>query len=294
MNSKSTVHKAVIQHTIFLFFAVLILGGIYFYFQTMTSLSMGAALLLLAHLVVAGGVVYLLRGFIIEAIQRMHGHSHENLETQGSVIRWANIYDLLVRMILLGGGEEKLRESIVKLAQIQPGESVLDVGCGTGTLAITAKRKSDATVKMYGSDASPEMIQKAREKAIKAGVQVDFQPGLVEAIDFPDNSLDVVLSSFMVHHLPGDLKQKAFAEIFRVLRSPDPSSGKPGGRLIIVDFEPPKSGVSRTFLRFLLGPGMMVIDNTKVPRMLEAAGFASIKTGNAGHKLATYISGQKA
>lgn len=291
MNSKNTIHNAIVQHIVLVVIAVIVLGGIYLYFQTMTSVSIGAVLLILAHLAVVGGVIYLLRGLIGRAIRKLHEvpaetHAHENLETKGMLIRWASIYDLLVRTILLGGGEDRLRESIVQLAQIQPGESVLDVGCGTGTLAITAKLKSDSTVKVYGNDASPEMIEKAREKAAAAGVDVAFQPGLVEAIPFPDDSLDVVLSSFMVHHLPGELKQKAFAEIYRVL--------KPGGRLLVVDFEPPQNRMTRFVLSVFLGQGMMQIDNSKIPPMLTAAGFTSLKTGNAGHTLATYMSGQKA
>lgn len=96
-----------------------------------------------------------------------------------------------------------------------------DVGCGTGTLAILAKTQAGASVELHGQDASPQMI--ARQKAAQAGVNIDFRPALVEAIDAPDNSLDLVLSSLMVHHLPGDLKAKAFGEIYRVL--------KPGGRV---------------------------------------------------------------
>lgn len=293
MNSKNTSHNVIVQHVVLVLLAIIILGGLYLYFQNMLPVGIGAVLMILVHLAVAAGVIYLLRGWIIKAIQKMHQipaaehtHSHENLQTEGAVITWASIYDVLVRTVLLGGGEDKLRVSIVSLAGIQPGQSVLDVGCGTGTLAITAKLKSDSTVKVYGTDASPEMVGKAREKAAAAHAQVDFQPGLVEDIHFPDNSLDVVLSSFMVHHLPGDLKQKAFAEIYRVL--------KPGGWLLIVDFEPPQRGFSRAVLRLLLGSGMMQIDNTKVPPMLAAAGFVSLQTGNAGHKLATYMTGQKA
>ncbi len=289
-NPQNTLHKSIARHIIFLIAALIILAGLYFYFQNIASVTLGSVVLILAHLAIVTGVVYLLRGFLINAIKKMHAppaehsHSHESLETEGQTISWASVYDVLVKTILFGG-EKRLREAIIDLAQIRSGEKVLDVGCGTGTLAITAKMKSGPTVKVYGADAAPQMIEKAREKAAKANVDVDFQPGLVEAINFPDNSLDVVLSSFMVHHLPGELKQKAFAEIYRVL--------KPGGRLLVVDFEPPKGRVLLTVLKMLLGPGMMKIDNRKVPPLLEAAGFVSLKQGNAGHKLATYISGQK-
>lgn len=286
MNSKNTFHRAVIHHVILLVVLAAVLAVLYFSFQR------GMWVGVIVTLLVLGGAIYFLRGFAVNVFRRMHNlpnvdhvHTHDSLETNGLTIHWAGMYDVLVRMLLLGGGEEKLRESIVKLANIQPGASVLDVGCGTGTLAITAKRISPTTVKVYGTDAAPEMIEKAREKAANAGLQVDFQPGLVEAIHFPDASLDVVLSSFMLHHLPGELKQRAFAEIYRVL--------KPGGRLLVVDFEPPKGGVSRHVLTFMLGRGMMMIDNTRVPPLLAAAGFVALESGNAGHKLATYISGQK-
>lgn len=211
-------------------------------------------------------------------------HTHDNLETSGAVIRWAFVYDILVNAIMFGQ-ERKLRQATVKQARIQPGESVLDVGCGTGTLAIAVKRESGTTTRVYGTDAASEMIERARQKAARAGVAVDFQPGLVEAIAFPDNTFDVVLSSLMLHHLPGDLKAKAFAEIFRVL--------KPGGRLLVVDFEPPRGGLKKTILTALLGPGMMQIDNRTVPPLLTAAGFVNVELGSTGVSMASYIAGVK-
>jgi len=278
-------------HVVFLLVALVFLAGLYLYFQTAESVLLGSAGLILAHLAIAGGILYLLRGFLVQTIRNMHNppaaqpHSHDDLQTDGLTISWAWAYDLLVKTLLFGG-EQKMRSAIVDLAHLRPGERVLDVGCGTGSLAIAASLKSDPSVAVYGTDAAPEMIEKAREKAAKAGAHVDFRPGLVEAIDFPTGNFDVVMNSFMVHHLPGDLKQKAFGEILRVL--------KPGGRLLIVDFEPPKSAARRSLLSLLLGPRMLDIDNSQVPPLLQSAGFSAIETGRAGHDLATFISARKA
>jgi SAM-dependent methyltransferase len=88
----------------------------------------------------------------------------------------------------------------------------------------------------------------------------------------------------MVHHLPGDLKARAFREMYRVL--------KPGGRLLIVDFEPPKEGIYKTLLTLILGQ-MTTIDNTVIPPLLREAGFENIKTGPTGSRLSTYMAGVK-
>jgi ubiquinone/menaquinone biosynthesis C-methylase UbiE len=89
----------------------------------------------------------------------------------------------------------------------------------------------------------------------------------------------------MVHHLPGDeLKSKAFAEMYRVL--------KPGARLLIVDFEPPKN----RFVRWLLKPflkGMLAYDIRSIIPLLEEVGFANIKSGNSDHRLASFVSAGK-
>lgn len=293
-HSHSSQHNAII-HLIFLIVGIAIIFGLYRYYQTTESVIWGMIALVSAHLVAVGMVFLMGRGVLRKLGQHVHGtpthqHSHSddehshNLETEGHTISWAWFYDILVKAIFLGK-EQQFREGVVDMAKIQPHEKVLEVGCGTGTFAIIAKQRSDSSVEIHATDAAPEMIQKAIQEAAKAKVDVDFQTGLAERIEFPDNSFDVVMNSFMVHHLPGELKSRAFAEIYRVL--------KPGGRIQIVDFEPPQKGFSKIILRLVLGQGMMQIDNRTVPPLLEKAGFQSVKIGNAGNPLATYISGKK-
>ena len=286
--------KSVARHLILLVVGVLILTGVYLYFRNPTPVTLTAIGLALAHLAAVGGVFLLGRKLLPSVFRRMHGapehthgggaHSHTPVGTDGGVIHWAAQYD--VGVALFYGGKKKLhqyQESIIRLARLQPGEKVLDVGCGPGQMAITARRLVPQA-DLYGIDASPEMIARAQQNAAAAGVNVDFRLGLVEALDFPDNSLDVVLSNFMVHHLPDPLKVKAFAEIYRVL--------KPGGRLQITEFEPPQKGVMKWILNLVVG-GMMHIDTGQIPSLLEQAGFTDVVLKGSGHSLATLITGRK-
>src|SRR5262247_2265411 len=98
------------------------------------------------------------------------------------------------------GREAVFREKVVDLARIQPGDRVLDVGCGTGTLAVAAKRRVGPRGMVHGIDPSPEMITRASRKAGKAGVEVVFKEAIVEALPFADEYFDVVLSTLMLHH----------------------------------------------------------------------------------------------
>jgi ubiquinone/menaquinone biosynthesis C-methylase UbiE len=142
------------------------------------------------------------------------------------VVHWANRYDLLITLLTLGR-EQRFRERLLAPAHLEPGESVLDIGCGTGTLAIIAKRRvGDSAV--VGIDASPEMVARARRKAARAKADVTFDVALAQSLPFPDARFDVVLSTVMLHHLPQAARQEAVREARRVL--------KPGGRLLAVDF----------------------------------------------------------
>ena len=147
--------------------------------------------------------------------------------TKGGIVHWAARYDLLIWLMTLGR-ERRFRERLLRPAHLQPGESVLDVGCGTGTLAIAARRQVGSTGSVTGVDPSPEMLARASRKAEKAGLEIEFTPGVAESLPFSDGRFDVVLSTVMLHHLSGKVRPQAVSEMRRVL--------KPGGRLLAVDF----------------------------------------------------------
>src|SRR5262245_48303975 len=96
---------------------------------------------------------------------------HTSPRAHGLVIDWATRYDLLA-WLLTRGRERELRERIIALAGLEHGSVVLDVGCGTGTLAIAATRHTGPTGSVTGIDASPAMVGRANRKAAKAGAPV--------------------------------------------------------------------------------------------------------------------------
>src|SRR5688572_24893406 len=127
----------------------------------------------------------------------MGAHEHG---TTGHVLHWARAYDALVWVLTLGH-ERRFRQRLAELARLETGQSVLDVGCGTGALAIAARGFVGAGGAVTGVDPSPQMVARARRKAAKAGVDARFEVGTIEALPFPDAAFDTVLSSLMLHHL---------------------------------------------------------------------------------------------
>jgi len=152
---------------------------------------------------------------------------NEKPSNTGVVLHSAAAYDLLVWLSTFGR-ERAFREAMLRLAHIKMGESVLDVGCGTGSLAIAAKRQVGTNGDVYGVDASEEMIARAEKKARKAGVEVAFKKGFAQSLPFADAQFDVVLTTVMLHHLPRKARQELAAEMRRIL--------KPGGRVLAIDF----------------------------------------------------------
>ena len=192
-------------------------------------------------------------------------------KTKGRVMRSeARYYDLLAWVLTLGR-ERAFRQRLVELARLAPGETVLDVGCGTGTLAIAAKERVGPSGSVHGIDASPEMIEQATRKAARAGADVRFQTAVVEALPFPDGSFDAVLSTLMLHHLPRGLREQCLQEIRRVL--------KPGGGLLVVDFATPANARRGLFARFHRH-GHVPLE--RILDLLSDAGLAILESGSVG------------
>ena len=202
-----------------------------------------------------------------------HFHSHsveQPAQTEGSLIRWAPYYDLVTNLLTLGQAP-RLRRMTVDQALIKTGDSVLDVGCGTGEVTLVAKARAKHG-KVYGIDPAPEMIAVARKKAARKGLEIDFRVGVIEALPFPDSSIEVVTSSLMMHHLPDDLKARGLMEIYRVL--------KPGGRLLIADFMRPTGSFSNHLFIAFTRHGRLRQGIEDMQALLKNAGFDQITQPN--------------
>jgi len=149
----------------------------------------------------------------------------------GEMGNWAPFYDLMIKCMTLGR-ERKLREMTVDFVPVKAGDNVLDLGCGTGTLTLVAKKRAGVAGEVCGIDVTPEMIEIAKRKASRTAHDVRFEVGSIDDIPFPDEKFDAVLCSFMMHHVPPEIRQKGASEIMRVLKN--------DGRLLILDFRKPR------------------------------------------------------
>jgi ubiquinone/menaquinone biosynthesis C-methylase UbiE len=172
------------------------------------------------------------------------------------------LYDPLQRLL----GMESIHRRLVDQARIQPDQRVLEIGCGTGNLAILIKRlHPDAEV--VGIDPDPKALARAQRKAWREALSVQLDRGFAEELPYPDASFDRVLSALMFHHLRPEEQEKSLDEARRILR--------PGGSLHLLDFGGAKMR-SDGFVARLNHRSERLRNNfgDRIPTLMLEAGFA--------------------
>ncbi len=177
--------------------------------------------------------------------------------------RW---YDPMMRWFFPESG---IHANLIAQAHIQPEQTVLDVGCGTGTLTLLIKQ-AHPNVVIHGLDIDAKILQIAQRKARQAGQNILWQQGTATSLPYPDKSLDHVCASLLLHHLTRQDKQHALREALRVL--------KPGGSLHVVDFGKPHD-FSMWLISWLMRWFEEIHDNVLglLPVFMTNAGFHPVE-----------------
>jgi SAM-dependent methyltransferase len=180
--------------------------------------------------------------------------------------RWLTpFYDGVVRFTTR---EATFKRALLDQAGFSPGQDILDLACGTGTLTLWAKQRSPG-LRIVGLDGDADVLARARAKARAAGVEIAFDEGLSTSLPYADRRFDRVLSSLFLHHLRRDGKVRTLAQVFRVL--------KPGGELHLADW----GRAANPLMRAAFGAIQLLdgfdntADNVKglLPELMRGAGF---------------------
>lgn len=183
--------------------------------------------------------------------------------------RLTAVYDPVIR---LSTRERRFKERLIDQAAVRGGMRVLDLGCGTGTLAVWLKQRHP-DVEVVGLDGDPEVLERGRRKAAEAGVDVRLDEGLSFDLPYEDGSFDRVLSSLFFHHLKRDAKETTAREVGRVLRD--------GGELHVADFgrppDPAMWALSR-MIRYFDGVESTADNHAgRLPSIFSGAGFSDAR-----------------
>lgn len=183
--------------------------------------------------------------------------------------RLTAIYDPVIRF---STRERLFKGRLLDQAGVEPGMRVLDLGCGTGTLAVWLKQREPAA-EVVGLDGDPEVLDRGRRKAAEAGVDVRLDEGLSFDLPYEDGSFDRVVSSLFFHHLKRDAKEATAREVARVLRD--------GGELHVADFgrppDPAMWALSRMIRYF---DGVKVTEDNhagRLPSIFNASGLSEAR-----------------
>ncbi len=195
--------------------------------------------------------------------------SLESVPTRGRTLDYAaGIYDIVEPLLLLGR-ETEINNELIRLLEIKTSHRVLDLGCGTGVLSkyISEKVNAEAGGLSIGIDAAGKMIEGAINK--RGSDTCSFEVAAAENLPFDNESFDSVISTLFFHHIQLDLKKRALAEAFRVL--------KPGGKLVISDMHIPTTLlgaiISHVSRWILFQPQIGENIRGVIPGLIEAAGF---------------------
>jgi len=194
--------------------------------------------------------------------------SEEDRSINGPMEQMVTTYDAYMRKMTFGR-EQVLRQRTVDLALIKPGDSVLEVGCGTGSLTLAAKRQAGPTSNVVGIDVIPGMVEYSQRKAEQAREEITFQQGSINDIPYADNTFDAVMGSFMIFHMSEETRRKGIAEIYRVL--------KPQGRLLIVDLAMPVQPLQQAIAKRIIFRGGLEHNLQELLPIMDAAGFSDIE-----------------
>lgn len=179
------------------------------------------------------------------------------------------IYDPVVRWTTR---EAVFKAALVACLAARQGERILDLGCGTGTLAI-AIAQSTPGVAIAGIDADESVLARARAKQARVGTSVQWHRGFAQSLPFRDHAFDAVASSLFFHHLARADKRTVLAETARVLR--------PGGRLLVADWgRPANAGYRALFLAVQLLDGFATTRDSVegvLPSLMLEAGFEAVR-----------------
>jgi ubiquinone/menaquinone biosynthesis C-methylase UbiE len=204
---------------------------------------------------------------------RIHRSLHGGAGDHGGLMHSPRRYETTAA-IAFGGSRRKAYDNLVELSAAAPGEQVLDVGCGPGYLSRRAARAVGPSGRVEGIDPSPEAIAYATRNAPP---NATFLVAVAEHLPHPDRTFDVVVSSLAFHHIRPDQRTAALREMRRVLR--------PGGRLLIADFRPPRNRLVKHLVGAFTGDALKHNPIDELPRLVTDAGFVVTGRGDSSHRL---------
>lgn len=179
------------------------------------------------------------------------------------------LYDPVVALTTREGA---FKNALVDQAGIADGHRTLDLGCGTATLSILLKQKQPNAV-IVGIDGDAKILQIAKKKAHKAGVDITFDEGMSFDLPYEDESFDRIVSSLFFHHLSRESKSETLREVNRVL--------KPDGEFHVADWGLPTSRLMRgaSYLIQFLDGFETTADNFNglLPKLITDAGFTFVE-----------------